>query len=612
MSARARASQPGRGRPKQFRPQLLALEDRTTPAVAIQRSFTGLAFPDSNGGFVPPDTTAAAGPNHVVHAVNNSVAIYNKNTGQRVLFQSAATFMGAGSVQADLFDPVVTYDEGVGRFFVFYVAENDNAATAQLFVAVSNTANPLQGFTERVAINVRQTNGAGTNLWADRPHVGFNREAVVVSLNMFTFPAATNPQFDHVQLRSITKSTLLDRNPNTVTSFANNRAANLGGSFVPTVMHTAPANSPMYLTQATGSGQIRVTRMTNVLSTNAGFADTSVAVNAYLQPPDAPQVGAATLLNTNDNRILNAEWRGNQLVATHTIGANNKAVARWYQFNVSGAPAVVQQGDIDPGAGIFTWMPSIAFAPGGFLAMTYMQSSATTAMSIYATGRGPTDALGTMPNRTLIRQGARTYSAFDGSPFRTGDYSATTVDPVNNTFWVANEYATAAAQNNWGCWIANVRVPGQAPPTPPGPPAPGPAVFPGVFVRNYTEPNDTSDQAAYLGTVTRGVNLMPGLKIVRNALGFPDYDWFHFRIQRNGRLTVTNTITSGQPLEMTLWRRVGDNLVLIGRVRTRPAGFSRIFAQVRLGEELYVGVQGVNFAPGQMTQASYNMRYTLL
>lgn len=606
-SVRSRTSDPGRARPRHFRPQLMALEDRTTPAVQVLRSFTGLTFPETNGGFVPPDTTAAAGPNHIVHAINNSVAIYTKNTGQRVLFQSAATFMGAGSVQADLFDPSVSYDETSGRFYVVYLQENDNAQTSTVNIAVSNTSNPLQGFTERVAINVRQTNGAGTNLWADYPKVGFNREAVLVTLNMFTFPS-TGGQFDHVQVLSIRKSTLLDRNPATIQTFSNNRpAANF--TLVPAVMHNAPANSPIYFTQAIGNNQVRVTRMTNILSNAATFVDTDLAVNAYTVPPNAPQIGGTTV-NTADQRMLSAEWRANQLVSTHIAGVGGEATARWYQFNTAGTPVVVQQGNVDPGVGIHTYMPSIAISPGGFIAMTYMQSSTTTTMSMYATGRRPTDPLGTMPNNTLIRAGARAYSAFDGQPFRVGDYSATTVDPINGTFWVANEYATAAAANNFGCWIANVLVVGQTPPLPPTPP-PIPLVFPGTFVRNYTEPNDTSDQAAYLGTVTRGVNPMPGLRIVNNALGFPDYDWFHFRVQRNGRLTVTNIRTTGQRLQMSLWRRVGGRLILVGKAITNPAGFSRLSANVRLGEQLYVGVQGVNFAPGRQTQGTYDMLYTL-
>jgi hypothetical protein len=612
-TVRPRPSEPRRPATRGFRPELTALEDRTMPAVQVLRSFAGLTAQQSDGPngtnlFVPPDTTAAAGPNHVVMGVNNAVAIYNKFTGQRLQFQSASSFYGLNIPNADLFDPVVQYDASVGRFYVIWLAVNDAASTSQLVIAVSNTSNPLQGFTERVAINVRQTNTAGTNLWADFPQVGFNREALVVSMNMFTLPSAQNPQFDHVQIRSIRKSTLLDRNPNTIQTFFNDRSA-ANFCMAPAVMHNAPANGPMFFAQAIGNNQIRVTRATNILSNNATFVDSDVAVNTYAVPPNAPQVGG-TQLNTADFRILNAEWRANQLVATHIAGVGGEATARWYQFNVTGTtPTVVQQGEVDPGVGFHTYMPSIAIAPGGFIAMTYMQSSATTTMSMFATGRRPSDPLGTMPNNTLIRLGSQTYSAFDGTPFRVGDYSATTIDPQNGTFWVANEFATSAASDNWGTWIANVRVPGQR--IVPVPPGPQPLVFPGRFVRNYNEQNETSDRAASLGTVTRGVNSMPGLSINRNALGLPDYDWFKFRIQRRGLLQVMNIITSGQQLEMSLWRRRGNQLVLIGRAVTNNGGFSRLIARVALGEEIYVGVQGWQVGPGQSTVGAYNMRYYL-
>lgn len=605
-SVRSRPSeQPRRAGPRRFRPELTALEDRTLPAVSLLRSFNGLAITDTSGA-VPPDTTAAAGPNHVVEAVNTAVAVFNKASGQRVLLQQFDQFLNVSNPNETLFDPVVLYDAGVGRFYVVVLGFDDTTTSTTLYVKVSNTSNPLQGFTERLALNVRQTNAANTGLWADYPVVGFNREALVIQLNMFTFPTNTG-QFDHVQIVSLRKSTLLDRNPATVQRFSNDRpAANF--TMAPAVMHNAPANSPMFFSQAIGNNQVRVTRMTNVLSNAAGFVDTDVAVNTYAVPPNAPQIGG-TLLNTADFRMLNAEWRANQLVSTHTAGVGGEAVARWYQFNVSATPTVVQQGDVEPGAGIHTYIPSIAIAPGGFIAMTYMQSSATTTMSMFATGRKPADALGTMPNNTPIRIGAQTYSAFDGSPFRVGDYSATTIDPVNGSFWVANEWATPAAQDNWGTWIANFRVPGQ----PIGPPRPGPRpnVFPGRFIRNYTEPNETSDRAASLGTVTRGVNSLPGLRIVRNVLGLPEYDWFKFRVQRNGRLQVMNIITSGQQLEMSLWRRRGNQLVLIGRVVTNSGGFSRAIARVALGEQIYVGVQGWQVGPGQATMGTYNLRFYL-
>ena len=106
--------------------------------------------------------------------------------------------------------------------------------------------------------------------------------------------------------------------------------------------------------------------------------------------------------------------------------------------------------------------------------------------------------------------------------------------------------------------LANVAIPGQS--ITPGPTPPPEVVYPGRFIPNGSETNDTSDRANNLGTVTRGTNVLRGLKIQRNALNLPDYDWYKFRIQRNGQLTVQNIITNGQALEMTLWRRRGNDL----------------------------------------------------
>ena len=107
---------------------------------------------------------------------------------------------------------------------------------------------------------------------------------------------------------------------------------------------------------------------------------------------------------------------------------------------------------------VYSYFPSIEIAPSGALGMTYMRSSASEFMSMYATGQALGDPLGQMQSPLLIKAGEATYTAFDGSPFQAGEYSGITVDPVDGTFWVANEYATSQPSDNWGTWIANIDV----------------------------------------------------------------------------------------------------------------------------------------------------------
>ena len=45
--------------------------------LALEESFDGIAGSEA-GGFVPPDPTGAAGPNHYVNSVNCAVKIFDK------------------------------------------------------------------------------------------------------------------------------------------------------------------------------------------------------------------------------------------------------------------------------------------------------------------------------------------------------------------------------------------------------------------------------------------------------------------------------------------------------------------------------------------------------
>ncbi len=141
---------------------------------------------------------------------------------------------------------------------------------------------------------------------------------------------------------------------------------------------------------------------------------------------------------------------------------------------------------------------------------------------------------------------------------------------------------------------------------------PPPNIIPGVFIRNYDDNNNTTDRAAWLGVVQLGTQVLPGLAITRTPFGLPDYDNYHFLAQRRGRLRVTQTITSGQPLMMTMWKRIGDQLILIGRTIARPGQAATLAANVNAGDHIYIGIQGVNIGPGQMTQGRYNLRFTLV
>jgi len=306
-----------------FRPELTVLEGRVVPATVLFQShnYAGMQSADSASGYVPPDTHLAAGPSHLVEVVNDTVAIFSKSTGAKVSSKGLKTFFSSLNVSASaVFDPVVTYDELAQRFVVAALAVNEAAKTSALLVGVSNGSDPTAGFTELQKINVKETTATGKPLWGDNHKIGWNADAYVFTMNMFNYPLETGP-FDHLQVVTIKKSTVLDANTATLTKYQADRTGHF--SMIPAVMHGAAAGGPMWFVETAGSNQMRVVKMTNLFSNAPTFSDTSVGVDAYKQPPSATQKGGSGKLDTGD-------WRSS---------TSSGGVAPWWRPRRSAWPA---------------------------------------------------------------------------------------------------------------------------------------------------------------------------------------------------------------------------------------------------------------------------------
>src|SRR5258708_20993329 len=103
-------------------------------------------------------------------------------------------------------------------------------------------------------------------------------------------------------------------------------------------------------------------------------------------------------------------------------------------------------------------MGSIAMDKAGDMAGGYSVSSSSIRPSVRYTGRVPTDPSGTMEAEVNVVTGAGSQT---GSLSRWGDYSAMTIDPVDDcTFWFTTEYMKTTGSFNWNTRIANFKFPG--------------------------------------------------------------------------------------------------------------------------------------------------------
>jgi hypothetical protein len=148
---------------------------------------------------------------------------------------------------------------------------------------------------------------------------------------------------------------------------------------------------------------------------------------------------------------------------THSVraGTSNRnpfSGVRWYEIRNpnTAAPTIFQQSTFAPDTS-FRWMGSIAMDKMGNMALGYSVSSASMHPSIRYTGRMAGDTRGTMQAENTIINGT-------GSQLRNlsrwGDYSAMTVDPVDDcTFWYTTEYLKANGTFNWSTRIASFKFP---------------------------------------------------------------------------------------------------------------------------------------------------------
>src|SRR6266404_5315124 len=150
-------------------------------------SFNGMDF-NFNGAGHPPDTVGDVGPNHFVQAVNISLGIYNKSTGQALAtFTLTSLWSGANTgTPCDTLhggDVTVVYVPQFDRFIVGdFSWSNLQDGPYYECVAVSKTSNPVSGGWWFYAI---RADDAAHPWFPDYPKMGIWPDGLYMTANMF-------------------------------------------------------------------------------------------------------------------------------------------------------------------------------------------------------------------------------------------------------------------------------------------------------------------------------------------------------------------------------------------------------------------------------------------
>ena len=449
------------------------------PSVTFQAQADIPTFPQ-NYMWIPPDTWGAVGPTKIMSVHNNNVVIQDRAGNQLSLVSLQTFWSPLPLIMRYPYDPKVVYDPYNDRWIFVSMADPDTL-TGALLVAISNTNDPSGAWTQYrypLAQNIQ-----GNDCWPDYPCIGFNKNWVAISVNMFTigggvFQESRIVVIDYPQLLALTL-------PNPITFIFTGIA---DFTIQPCITYSATEEKLYAPNSIWGTASYRLNTITGTASAplwNMGVTKTHTVLSAWMgsltmvlpqlrQSPDS----TAENIDGDDDRINNAVFRNNMIYYSQTVGlpASNMThtAAQWVVLDIN---ANYLQGGriVDPTAtptnGYWYAYPSINVNGYGDILVGFSRFSRWLPAASGYCYKDRTDALSSMRDPYIYKPGVSFYwQSFSESRNRWGDFSFVQPDPKDNyNFWTIQEYAAqnvgvGSFSGRWGTWWA--KIPPVSPKTP--------------------------------------------------------------------------------------------------------------------------------------------------
>ena len=470
--------------PSPFGSQLLSAATRASvPSPSPAQSFLAQSDSPRPSGysFIPPDTDGAVGTTKLMSTLNSNYVIEQKSNGA-VLSSVGMDNFWASVGATGPFDPKTYYDPYNSRWIVAAVDGAQSASSAVLY-GISASSDPSGSW-----YLYRLDADAGNANWADYPGVGFNKNALAITVNMFT--NASNAYANVAKVFVVNYPALVGHLA--AAAAPTEIDVPYGFTIQPAVTYS-PTENTLYMVEhgASSSGTYYFYALNGTTLTGGASAFTN-PLGGWTLPGSAnvlPQLGGHSM-DSGDSRILNAVYRNGNIYYAQTIGLGGVAGspartgAQWVELNTGGnfvqGGRIVDSAATSANGGHWYAYPSIAVNKNNdvIVGFSEFQSNdyADAGYAVHLAG----DATGTMRDPVTLKDGEGNYfKTFSGPTGRNrwGDYSMAEVDPSDDTgLWLSEEYAqptpggcsTSAPVTcgKWGTWWGRV-VPGSSPPPPP-------------------------------------------------------------------------------------------------------------------------------------------------
>ncbi len=425
-----------------------------TASPAASASFEAL---DDANWTIPPDVAGAAGPQHLMVPLNDRVRIMDKS-GSAITTLNLSSFWSALNVNR-VFDPKILYDP-YGNRWIFTTCADPMTDTASVLLGVTQSDDP----TSTWYLAKFKADNADT-LWADYPSIGFSKNWIGISLNMFT---NSGNSFKEVRIWAVNKDSAY---ANAWYSDLLKETSGIAFTLVPATTYSPDKDTLFLMETYTTQSSYCVYRQATI----AGSVDSPEltyytyqnyinggSYSAYDSTYDAPQKDDNCRIETNDARLLDLVYRNGSLWGCHTLFSRStpfKTGVKWFEVITSSGE--VQSGQIlHDDDSVYYAFPSIAVnsADEAVIGFSYFNSN-TFAGAGYAF-RASSDGSGAMRDPRVLKSGMGEYCKdFGAGVVRWGDYTGTMIDPVNDLdFWTIQEYADSgrSVTDYWSTWWGKV------------------------------------------------------------------------------------------------------------------------------------------------------------
>ena len=332
----------------------------------LVNSFGGTTLANS-GGWVPPDSTLAAGPSSVVEMVNNRFAVYSKSGG--LLSQSSLDnfWKTAGVTPVNFsYDPRLLYDLG-GRAL-------DRRGCRQRWQAGQLPSRGVEHQRPDCGLeSVRDPSQSDGPDLGDFPTLGMNGAGIFLASN-------NNPSGGGSTVVTVDKASLLagtlkfsrvENQSNTVSGVVLQPTVDLGNGALPEAV-LGDFNTP--------AGTVRRSDIVGPLNAATVTSGPLITVDAHSAPVAATQPNGVTPLEVGDTRFGSSVVRtaSNDIWAVQTVldPSFNHDSIRWLDINAA-TNTVKQQGLIRD-AGFSFFYPSVAVNPSGQVAIGFSGTASVT------------------------------------------------------------------------------------------------------------------------------------------------------------------------------------------------------------------------------------------